>query len=45
MLSPRETAWYDSAWASLLCAVTPVRCTPVDVVQSDAERDSFSRGI
>lgn len=45
MLSPSEIARHNSAMASLLCAVTPVRRTPVDVVQSDAKRDSFSQGI
>jgi len=45
MLSPGEIVRNNSAVASLLCAVTPVRCTPVDVIQSDAKRDSFSQGI
>ena len=44
MLSPGDSARYGSAWASLFCAVTPVRCAPVDAIQNGAERDSFSRG-
>jgi hypothetical protein len=44
MLSPCEIVRRDSAGASLLCAVTPVRRAPVDAVQIDAKRDSFSRG-
>lgn len=42
MLSPSEIAWNDGAWASLFCAVTPVRRAPVDAVQNDAKRDSFN---
>jgi hypothetical protein len=45
MLSPCEIGRMYSAEASLLCAVTPIRCTPVDAVQNDAQRDSFSQGI
>lgn len=44
MLSPDEIAWNNGPEASLFCAVTPVRRAPVDAVQSDAERDSFSQG-
>jgi hypothetical protein len=44
MLSPGDDARNGSAWASLFCAVTPVRRAPVDAVQSGAERDSFGRG-
>lgn len=45
MLSPGEIARGGRSWASLLCAVTPVRRAPVDAVQSDAKRDSFSRSM
>jgi hypothetical protein len=45
MLSPCEIVRIDSAGASLLCAVTPVRRILVSTVQKDAKRDSFSRGI
>lgn len=44
MLSPVEIARNNGAEASLFCAVTPVRRAPVDAVQSDAKRDSFSQG-
>jgi hypothetical protein len=45
MLSPCEIARDDGAGASLSCAVTPVRYAPVDAIQSDAKRDSFSLSV
>ena len=43
MLWPDEIVLYYSAAASLFCAVTLVRCAPVDAIQNNAKRDSFSR--
>lgn len=45
MLSPDEIARDNDAEASLFCAVTPVRRAPVDAVQSNAKRDSFSQSV
>ena len=44
MLFPDEIGSFSLAWASLFCAVTPIRYRIVDSFQIDAERDSFSRG-
>ena len=45
MLFPGEIGSFSATWASLFCAVTPVRYEIVDPFQTDAERYSFSRGL
>lgn len=45
MLFPDEIGSFGATWASLLCAVTPIRYAIVDPFQIDAERYSFSRSL
>lgn len=45
MLVPDEIVYGYLAWASLFCAVTPIRYVIVDTFQNGAERYSFSRGF
>ncbi len=45
MLCPGEIDGGGGTWASLFCAVTSIRCAPVDAIQNDAKRYSFSRSF
>ena len=45
MLVPFEVVDDLLTWASLFCAVTPIRYVIVDTFQKGAERYSFSRGF